>query len=286
MKRTIKSRRTADIAVKIALLLAGSVSVLVLGSLLVSVLSMGLKHLSFDFIINLPSRVAENSGILSALVGSIYLAILTLLISLPLSIGTALYLQEFAKNKKLVTAIQVLITNLAGVPSIVYGIFGLAIFVRTLGMGKSLLAGAFTMAMLILPILVVSTQEAIKTVPKSLKEASLALGTTYLQTTLKITFTYAFPNILTGIILAVSRLLGETAPLLMVGAYAYVNFIPNELSDKFSTLPVQIYAWTNKPQEAFKEVAATAIIVLLLVQLSLNGVAIYVRSKMQRRYEE
>lgn len=286
MKKTTNYRRSKDRLIKYLLWAAGGISMVVLLSLIISIFSLGVTHLSLDFIINLPSRIAENSGILSALVGSIYLTLLTLVIALPLSIGTALYLQEFAKNKRFITIIQVLITNLAGVPSIVYGIFGLAIFVRALGMGKSLLAGAFTMAILIMPILVVSTQEAIKTVPKSLKEASLALGTTHLQTTLKITFVYAFPNILTGIILAVSRLLGETAPLLMVGAYAYVNFIPNELSDKFSTLPVQIYSWTSKPQAAFKEVAATAIIVLLFLQLSLNAIAIIVRSKLQRRYEE
>jgi phosphate transport system permease protein len=286
MKKTALTRRRSDRVSRIVFLVLSSISVIVLFTLLGSILLMGLPHFDLDFIISLPSRFADKSGILAALVGSIYLVILTLVIALPIGIGTAIYLQEFGKNKKIIASIQVLILNLAGVPSIVYGIFGLAIFVRTFGFGKSILAGAFTMAMLVLPLLIVSTQEALKTVPKSLKEASLALGTSHLQTTLKITFAYAFPNILTGIILAVARILGETAPLLMVGAYAYVNFLPTSVSDSFSALPVQIYSWTSKPQEEFKQIAATAIIVLLILQLSLNGVAILVRSKMQRRYEE
>lgn len=286
MRSTIAKRRRADQITKWSFLVLSSISVLVLLALISSIFGLGLPYLDWDFISSLPSRFAEKSGILSALVGSFYLVLLTIIIALPLGIGTAVYLQEFGKNKKLINVIQVLIMNLAGVPSIVYGIFGLAIFVRLFGFGKSLIAAAFTMAILVLPLIIVSTQEALKTVPKSLKEASLALGTSHLQTTLKITLVYAFPNILTGLILAVARILGETAPLLMVGAYAYVNFLPNELTDTFSALPVQIYSWTAKPQEEFKAIAATAIIVLLIMQLSLNGIAIVIRSKLQRRYEE
>lgn len=286
MRSNIAKRRRADQITKWAFLILSSLSVVVLLTLVGSIFSLGIPYLDLDFITSLPSRFAEKSGILTALVGSLYLVVLTIIIALPLGIGTAVYLQEFGKNKKLINVIQVLILNLAGVPSIVYGIFGLAIFVRVFGFGKSLIAAAFTMAMLVLPLIIVSTQEALKTVPKSLKEASLALGTSHLQTTLKITLVYAFPNILTGIILAVARILGETAPLLMVGAYAYVNFLPNELTDTFSALPVQIYSWTSKPQAEFKEIAATAIIVLLILQLSLNGIAIIIRSKLQRRYEE
>ena len=286
MIRSSQRRRRKDRVTRVVFLILSSISVLVLVALLGSILILGLPYFDWQFLTSLPSRFADKSGILASLVGSIYLVLLTLVIALPIGIGTAIYLQEFGKNKKIINIIQVLILNLAGVPSIVYGIFGLAIFVRTFGFGKSLLSGAFTMAMLILPLLIVSTQEALKTVPKSLKEASLALGASHLQTTLKITFMYAFPNILTGVILAVARILGETAPLLMVGAYAYVNFLPTSLGDSFSALPVQIYSWTSKPQEEFKAIAATAIIVLLILQLSLNGIAILVRSKLQRRYEE
>jgi len=291
-----KKRRFINTLMNIVLLIFSASSVVILAVILISIIVKGIGSVSWNFITSYPSRNPVLAGILPSLVGSLMVVGGSMVVALPIGLATALYLQEFAKSKRWAGLIQSLIYNLAGVPSIVYGIFGAAFFVTTLKAifvasgsslttGRVLLAGILTMSILILPVIVVTTQEALKTVPKNLKEASLALGATKVQTTFKITSRYAFPNILTGVILAIARVLGETAPLLMVGAAGFITFLPTNLFGSFTVLPVQIFSWITRPQAGFQATAAAGIIVLLLTQLLLSGIAIFLRAKLQKRYE-
>ncbi|HEY6879630.1 MAG TPA: phosphate ABC transporter permease PstA [Polyangiales bacterium] len=243
----------------------------------------GLPRLSWDFLTSYPSRRAAAAGILPAAVGTLYLILLTALIALPIGVGAAVYLEEYGKRSKLANLIEINIANLAGVPSIIYGLLGLGLFVRALGMGRSLLAGASTLALLVLPVVVVSTREALRTVPMATREACLALGATRWQTIKQVVLPQALPGVMTGSILAVSRALGETAPLVVVGALAYVPFLPDSVFAQFGALPIQIFNWVSRPQQAFLVNAAAGIVVLLLMMLVLNAAAIIVRDRMQRR---
>lgn len=270
------------------LLLAGCIlfSITALTLLLYDIFSKGLGWLDWQFLTSMPSRSPEKAGILSALVGSICVIGLTSLFSLILGVGTAVYLEEYTDPKKLINRIiQLNISNLAGVPAIVYGLLGLAFFVRFLGFDKSILSGALTLTLLILPVITVSAQEAIRSVPRSLREASYSLGTTKLQTITGVVLPYAMPGILTGSILAISRAMGEAAPLIMVGAAGYIAFLPKGPMDWFTVLPVQIFNWTSRPQEEFQYIAAAGIIVLMAVLLSANAVAILLRNKYQNRMD-
>ena len=270
------------------LLLAGCIlfSITALTLLLYDIFSKGLGWLDWQFLTSMPSRSPEKAGILSALVGSIWVIGLTSLFSLILGVGTAVYLEEYTDPKKLINRIiQLNISNLAGVPAIVYGLLGLAFFVRFLGFDKSILSGALTLTLLILPVITVSAQEAIRSVPRSLREASYSLGTTKLQTIAGVVLPYAMPGILTGSILAISRAMGEAAPLIMVGAAGYIAFLPKGPMDWFTVLPVQIFNWTSRPQEEFQYIAAAGIIVLMAVLLSANAVAILLRNKYQNRMD-
>lgn len=261
-------------------------SIVALSLLLFDIFSKGLAWLDWDFLTSLPSRFPEKAGIISALVGSIWTIGLTSVFALTLGVGTAVYLEEYTNpNKLLNKIIQLNISNLAGVPSIVYGLLGLALFVRTLGFDRSILSGALTLTLLILPVITVASQEAIKSVPRSLREASYALGTTKLQTVTRVVLPYAMPGILTGSILALSRAMGEAAPLIMVGAAGYIAFLPEGPLDWFTVLPVQIFNWTSRPQEDFQYIAAAGIIVLMLLLLSANALAIILRNKYQNRME-
>jgi phosphate transport system permease protein len=261
-------------------------SITALSLLLFDIFSKGLGWLDWDFITSLPSRFPAKAGIVSALVGSIWTIGLTSVFALTLGVGTAIYLEEYTDPKKLLNKIiQLNISNLAGVPSIVYGLLGLALFVRALGFDRSILSGALTLTLLILPVITIASQEAIKSVPRSLREASYSLGTTKLQTVTGVVLPYAMPGILTGSILALSRAMGEAAPLIMVGAAGYIAFLPSSPFDWFTVLPVQIYNWTSRPQEDFQHIAAAGIIVLLLLLLSANAVAIILRNKYQNRME-
>jgi len=260
--------------------------IFILSILLFSILSKGLKWLSMDFITNFPSRFAKKAGIYPALLGSLWLIILTALISFPVGIGTALYLEEYAKDNKLTEFIKLNIANLAGVPAIIYGMLGLAVFVRLLGFGRSILSGALTMSLLILPTIIISSQEALRSVPESLKQASYALGTTKWQTITGVILPYALPGILTGTILGLSRALGEAAPLIVVGALAYVSFIPKTPFDQFTVLPIQIFNWSSMPKKEFQNVAAAGIIVLLFILLGINSIAIILRNKYQIRMKD
>lgn len=256
--------------------------VVLLAVLLGAIIQQGLPWLSWDFLSNFPSRIAAQAGIKSALYGSIWLIVLTTLIAVPLGLGAAIYLEEYVRQGRWSRFIEVNIANLAGVPSIVYGILGLAIFVRGLVFGRSVLAGALTMSLLILPIIIIAAREALRAVPQSLRHAAFAIGATRWQTVRAQVLPAALPGILTGIILALSRALGETAPLVVMGALTYVAFVPSGPLDSFTVLPIQIFNWASRPQPEFHGVAAAGILVLLVVLLSMNGLAIWLRQRLER----
>jgi phosphate transport system permease protein len=265
-------------------LLAVFLPLLLLLGLFGKLLAEGLPRLSWDFLTSYPSRRAALAGILPAAVGTFYLVLLTAAIALPIGVGAAIYLEEYGKKSRLAALIEVNIANLAGVPSIIYGLLGLGLFVRALGLGRSLIAGALTLALLVLPVVVVATREALRTVPLSTREACLALGATRWQTIRQIVLPQALPGILTGAILSVSRAMGETAPLVVVGALAYVPFLPDSVFAQFGALPIQIFNWVSRPQPAFLINAAAAIVVLLAMMTALNAAAIIVRDRLEARH--
>ncbi len=265
-------------------LAAVGIGLLTLLTLIIDVVVDAVPWLSWDFITSYPSRFAEESGIRAGLLGTVWLMALTILIALPLGVLSAVYLEEYAEDNRFTRFVQVNIANLAGVPSIVYGLLGLQIFVRMMRLERSILAGALTMALLILPIIIVASREAIRAVPSSFRDASLALGATKWQTVRSHVLPYAFPGILTGNILAASRAIGETAPLLVIGALAYVATSPSSPLSRFTVLPIQIYNWTSLPQQDFHGLAAAGIVVLLAVLLTMNSIAIYLRQRLSRRY--
>ncbi len=256
---------------------------IMLAIFLFNILGDGLSRIDWDFLTNLPSRRASKAGILTAWVGTVWIMILTALIAIPLGVSAGIYLQEYGTKNKLATIIEVNISNLAGVPSIIYGLLGLEIFVRLMNMGSSLLAGACTLSLLILPVIIVATREAMKAVPNSLREASYGMGATKWQTTWYQILPAASGGIITGVILALSRAVGETAPLIVIGALAYVPFVPQTPLDEFTVLPMQIFNWVSRPQKDFLENGAAAIIVLLLITFCMNGIAIYFRNKWQKK---
>jgi len=254
-----------------------------LAVLLIDALLDGWPRLNWPFLTSFPSRKPEQAGILSALVGTTSLMLLTAAAALPLGVGAAIYLEEYAKTHWMARLIEVNVANLAGVPSILYGLLGLQVFVRALGLGRSLLAGALTMALLVLPILVLATREALRAVPVSIREASYALGASRWQTIWHQVLPLALPGILTGSILAFSRAIGEAAPLITIGALTYIAFLPDSLTAPFTALPIQIFNWVSRPQKGFFVNAAAGIIVLLVVLLVMNGIAVYVRQRFQKR---
>src|SRR5918996_316300 len=266
-------------------LMAIIVGLAMLGALLYNVLSQGLGMLDWDFITSFPSRFPERAGIQAALLGSIYVVAIAGFLAFTLGVGAAIYLEEYATRSRFAAIVQTNIANLAGVPSIVYGILGLEIFVRSLGLGKSVIAGGLTLALLVLPIVIIAAEEAIRAVPPSIREGGYALGATRWQTIWHLVLPQAFPGILTGVILAVSRAIGETAPLIVMGALTFVPFSPDGLLSRFTVLPIQIFNWVSRPQEGFHEAAAAGIIVLLVLLLSMNALAIFLRNTFQKRLE-
>lgn len=256
--------------------------VVLLALLLGEVFWDGIGWLDLQFLTSFPSRFPERAGIQAALWGTIWLIGLTALFSIPVGIGAAIYLEEYARRNWINTVIEINISNLAGTPSIVYGILGLALFVRGLALGRSLLAGALTMSLLILPVTIIASREALRAVPGSIRQASFALGATRWQTVWHHVLPAALPGILTSIILALSRAIGETAPLIMIGALTYIAFTPRGPMDAFTALPIQIFNWASRPQKEFYSLAAAGIIVLLAVLLSLNAAAIWIRYRSQR----
>ncbi len=245
----------------------------------------GLLRIDWEFITNLPSRKPEKSGIYTALMGSIWILFFTTIIAFPLGVAAGIYLEEYSKKNKLAGLLEINISNLAGVPSIIYGLLGLEVFVRIMNLGASVLAGSLTLSLLILPIVIVATREAIKAVPSSVKDASYALGASKWQTIWHQILPASSGGILTGVILALSRAVGETAPLIVVGALAYVPFAPESPMDEFSVLPIQIFNWISRPQHGFIENAAAAIIILLCITFIMNGIAVYFRNKWQKKWK-
>ncbi|PKN55812.1 MAG: phosphate ABC transporter, permease protein PstA [Deltaproteobacteria bacterium HGW-Deltaproteobacteria-14] len=260
-----------------------AVPLLILGGLVVNTLGDAIGRLDWDFITSYPSRRASAAGILPALIGSLWLIGLTAVIALPLGVGAALWLEEYGGKSRLAGFIEVNIANLAGVPSIIYGLLGLGLFVRFLGLGRSVLAGALTLSLLVMPIVIIATREALRTVPGHLREAAAALGATRWQVIRQVILPMSLPGIMTGAILSISRAIGETAPLIVVGALTYVTFLPAGPGDPFTALPIQIYNWVSRPQEAFLVNAAAGIMVLLVTMLVLNSVAVLLRNRLQRR---
>jgi phosphate transport system permease protein len=240
-------------------------------------------RLSWAFLTSLPSRLPERAGILTALVGSAYVIALTAAMALPLGVAAAIYLEEYGSRSRMARLIEINISNLAAVPSIIYGLLGLGLFVRVMGLGRSVIAGAATLALLALPVVILATREALRTVPGTLREASYALGATKWQTILYQVLPVALPGILTGLILSLSRAIGETAPLITIGALTYVPFLPTDIWSPFTVLPIQIFNWVSRPQAEFLQNASAGIIVLLTMLLVMNAAAIWLRDRHQRR---
>jgi phosphate transport system permease protein len=304
--RSASSRLLANRAFLTLCLAATSLAMLVLAVLLVSIFVQGWSGLSLDFLAGLPSRKAEKAGVFVALMGSLWVCAICGLIALPLGVATAVFLEEFAQRSRFTRIVQTNIMNLAGVPSIVYGILGLTAFARMFGafgtnveeaitigsegslfflripFGSSVLAGGLTLMLVILPVVIIATQEALRAVPASLRSGAFALGATRWQTVWGITLPAAVPGIMTGAILAMSRAIGESAPLLVLGGALFVSGAPENLMSDFAVLPLQIYNWASRPQESFHAIAASAIILQLAVLLLFNGVAVFIRQKLQK----
>ncbi len=285
MKTNLKKRKVKEKALKIITIIATSIGIIFLVALLIQIFSKGLKNLDWQFLTSYTSSRPAKAGILPAIVGSLYILILTILISVPLGIGTAIYLELYAKPTKLTEFIKLNIQNLAGVPAIVYGILGLGVFVKFFMFGSSILSGALTLSLLVLSPIIISSQEAIKTVPYSFYEGALALGVTKWQAIKGVVIPCAVSNISTGIILALARAIGEASPLIVVGAATFVRFLPQNVLDGFTVLPIQIYNWTSRPEVAFQELASSGIIVLLIIVFMFNILAIIIRKKFEKKYD-
>lgn len=251
--------------------------------LLGDVLMQGTSTLNWNFLTSFPSRFPEKAGILAAIVGTFYMMLLTAIVSIPLGIGAAIYLEEYARETKFIRFVKLNIQNLAGVPSIIYGILGLTLFVRFMDLGRSLIAASLTMALLILPIITIASQEALRAVPQSFRLAGYGIGLTRWQVIRHQVLPMVASGISTGVILALSRAIGESAPLIMVGALTYVAFLPSGILDSFSVLSIQIYNWSSFPQKEFHALAASSIIVLLAMLFILNGIAIALRIYFQNK---
>jgi phosphate transport system permease protein len=304
--RSTASRVFANRAFLLACLLATTIAMAVLAVLLVSIVWQGWDGLSWKFLTGLASRKAKDAGILVPLLGSLWVCAICAVIALPLGVGTAIYLEEFAKRTRFTRIVQTNIMNLAGVPSIVYGILGLTAFARMFGafgtnvddattlgneeslfflrlpFGSSVLAGGLTLMLVILPVVIIATQEALRAIPRGLRDGAFALGATRWQTVWGITLPAAVPGIMTGAILAMSRAIGESAPLLVLGGALLVYNAPENLMSDFAVLPLQIYNWAGRPQEEFHWIAASAIIIQLAVLLLFNGIAVFIRQKLQK----
>jgi len=272
-----------DKAFKYVALTATGFGILILVVLLWDVFSTGLGRFDLSFFLESSSRKAKNAGIYAAMGGTLWVMILTTLIAFPIGIGAGLYLEEYNAKSRMANILEINISNLAGIPSIIYGLLGLEIFSRTMMMGDSVLTGALTLALLILPIIIVSTRESLKTVPYNLREASFALGATKWQTIWFQILPASIPGIVTGAILAISRAIGETAPLIVIGAATYITSVPGSPLEEFTVLPIQIFYWIGKPQHDFKVNAAAAIIILLAITFIMNGAAVYLRYRWQKK---
>lgn len=289
VEKKLSSRLTKNKVLKWVFFACTLIGLIVLAALLIDTLIKGIPYLKPSFFTNFSSSMPSMAGIKGALVGTLWLMITIIPISIILGVGTAIYLEEYAKDNAFTSFVKISISNLAGVPSVVFGLLGLTIFVRGMGieslsLGKSIIAAALTMSLLILPVIIVSSQEAIRAVPKSVREASYGLGGNKWQTIYKIVLPAALPGILTGFILSLSRALGETAPLILIGIPTILLRLPSGIFDMFQAMPIQIYNWAKMPQEAFQHVASAGIIVLLVLLLAMNGLAIFLRNKFSKKY--
>lgn len=262
------------------------VGVLVLAWLLIEVFVDSVGWLDWQFLSSYSSRHPIEAGVLAPIAGTFWVIILTAVMTVPVGIATAVYLEEFAPDNRVTRIIQLNISNLAGVPSVVYGLLGLAIFVQYLFDGqRSLLAGALTLSLLVMPIVIIASQEAIRAVPPSYRDAAYAMGATRWQVVKMVVLPQAIPSMMSGIILAMSRAIGETAPILVVSSLVFITYVPTSPTDRFTVLPLQIVTWVSQPQDDFRHIAAAAIVILLVMLLSMNATAIYIRAKFQRRAE-
>jgi phosphate transport system permease protein len=276
-------RKQADLLFQAASMLTLIVALAALATLVYDIVSDGASRLSWTFLSTFPSRNADEAGVYHALMGSIWVIGLTAALALPVGVAAAIYLEEYGTRSRVARFIELNIANLAAVPSIIYGLLGLGLFVRLMGMGQSVMAGAATLALLALPVVILSTREALRTVPSSIREGSYALGATKWQTIWHQVLPMALPGVLTGLILALSRAIGETAPLITIGALTYIPFAPDSVWSRFTVLPIQIFNWVSRPQVDFHTNAAAAILVLLALLLSMNAIAIIVRDRYQRQ---
>jgi len=282
--KKMSSRLMVNSVFKGLFFLATLFGLIVLSVLLYRVFTQGIGYLDLQFLQNVGSRFPEKAGIYAAFMGTIWLMFVVVIVSFILAVGTAIYLEEYAKQNKINKFIKVNISNLAGVPSVVFGLLGLTIFARAFALGQSVLAAGLTMSLLILPVIIVAAQEAIRSVPRELRDASYGMGATKWQTITRVVLPAAIPGILTGSILAFSRAIGETAPLVVIGVPTILLFTPGSILDTFTALPMQIYDWTKRPQADFHDVAAAGIIILLGLLLLMNSIAVLIRNKFQKRY--
>ena len=292
----IRRRRFEDHLFRIVGFLCTLVGILVLGLLLVDLVMDGLRHLDWQFLTSFPSRRAGRAGILSAWVGSLVIMFVTCLTAVPLGVATAVYLEEYGRKGWLTTVIEIAISNLAGVPSIIYGLMALGLLIYTFHLPRSVLVGGLTLAFLVLPIIIVSTREALRSIPSGIRESALALGSTKWQVIWHHLLPYSAPGIATGTIIGMSRAVGETAPLITIGALTFIAFLPPSpvtssppylsmawLLSPFTVLPIQMFNWISRPTRDFHELAAAAGLVLIAFTLSMNGIAIIIRYRMRRR---
>lgn len=277
-KRKVANRLFKYLCLSLLVLTLGVIVTLILG-----VVQSGFKWLDWQFLTSFSSRFPEKSGLLAGIYGSVYIIVITTLFAVPLGVGAAIYIQELMEESRLKRIVQTNIANLAGVPSIIFGILGLAIFVRILGFDRSILSGALTLGLVILPIIIIAATEALRSIPDSIRQGAMALGATKWQTVRDHILPNAWPEVLTGVILAISRAFGETAPLIVIGALSYVAFTPENAMDYFTTIPIQIFNWTGKPQPEFHELAAAGIVVLLGVLITTNSIAILLRNSFTRK---
>jgi phosphate transport system permease protein len=268
-----------------ACLLAIGLLMLTLVVLLVDILGRGLPWLDLQFLTSSPSARPARAGILPAIVGSLEIGLLVGLLTFPIGVAAAIYLAEYATDSRLNRLLQTNISNLAGVPSIIYGILGLALFVRLLGLGPTVLAGALTLTLLIQPVVIIASIEALKAVPNAQREGAYALGASRWQMVSRSVLPAAAPGIMTGIILSMARAIGEAAPLIIIGAFTFVTFLPNPIAGQYTVLPIQIYDWATRPQADFQGISAAAIIVILALMLILNALALIVRARLSRHIQ-
>jgi len=281
--RALTWRRVADVGFQILALIVLVVALTCLAALIWDIVSDGVGRLSWSFVTSFSSRRASQAGIWHALTGSIFVILVTAVLAVPIGVAAAIYLEEYGGRSAAARIIELNITNLAAVPSIIYGLLGLGLFVRMMGLGRSVLAGASTLALLVLPVIILSTREALRAVPGSLREGSYALGATKWQTIWHQVLPVAAPGILTGLILALSRAIGETAPLITIGAVTFATFAPDSIWSPFTVLPIQIFNWVSRPQADFHANAAAGILVLVLLLLSMNAAAIWLRDRYQKK---